>query len=360
MKITFPYWGSYTIIFTTLFRNIGLEVIPPERTNAKAIEDGAKLSPELFCFPLKVNIGNYIPALKNGVDTIFMWESIGGSCRQRYYWLIQEKILKEAGFNVKFVNFNSRNFFPRVREMAKNNQISSWKTLQALILSFKELRFIDKLEKKAQYFRPRERDQGETDQVLSEIFKNLEKVISLKEFSKFQKKAWQMLAKVELENKEVLKVGLIGEIYTVIDGSINFEIEKKLGKIGIEVHRELSLSHYLLGGLLPWKERQLQLEVNPYLKSTVGGHGRQTIKEILDFVKKDFDGVIHLLPFGCMPEVTIRPILERIHQKSGIPFLSLSLDEQVAEAGINTRIESFVDVVINYHERKKKKNLSWH
>ena len=33
--------------------------------------------------------------------------------------------------------------------------------------------------------------------------------------------------------------------------------------------------------------------------------------------------------------------------------LSLSLDEQVAEAGINTRLEAFVDVVRNYHQSKK-------
>ena len=53
-----------------------------------------------------------------------------------------------------------------------------------------------------------------------------------------------------------------------------------------------------------------------------------------------------------MPETTIRPILEKIHLESGVPFLSLSLDEQVAEAGINTRIEAFVDVVNNYHQTK--------
>jgi predicted nucleotide-binding protein (sugar kinase/HSP70/actin superfamily) len=74
---------------------------------------------------------------------------------------------------------------------------------------------------------------------------------------------------------------------------------------------------------------------------------------MLNYVKKDFAGIIHLLPMGCMPEVTVRPLLEKIHLESGIPFLSLSLDEQVAEAGINTRLEAFVDVVRNYYENKK-------
>jgi predicted nucleotide-binding protein (sugar kinase/HSP70/actin superfamily) len=55
---------------------------------------------------------------------------------------------------------------------------------------------------------------------------------------------------------------------------------------------------------------------------------------------------------ACMPEVTVRPILEKIHQESGIPFLSLSLDEQVAEAGVDIRLEAFIDVVRNYFKRK--------
>jgi predicted nucleotide-binding protein (sugar kinase/HSP70/actin superfamily) len=84
----------------------------------------------------------------------------------------------------------------------------------------------------------------------------------------------------------------------------------------------------------------------------VGGHGRDAIYEMLKYIKEGFDGVVHLLPAMCMPEVTVRPILEKLHLESGIPFLSISIDEEVAEAGVNTRIEAFVDVVKNYHKNK--------
>jgi predicted nucleotide-binding protein (sugar kinase/HSP70/actin superfamily) len=122
----------------------------------------------------------------------------------------------------------------------------------------------------------------------------------------------------------------------------------------------MDLTHHLKKGIFPWKEWQIQRRIRPYLKSTVGGHGRDAIFEMLNYVKKNFDGIIHLLPFGCMPETTVRPILEKIHQESGIPFLSLSLDEQVAEAGVDTRIEAFVDVIKNNHEHKKKQSISRH
>ncbi len=119
MKITFADWGNYTIAFKTLLQKLGFEVILPEKTNPKVIEEGAKLSPELFCFPLKVNIGNYLPAIRKGADTIVMWENLGGSCRMRYYWIIQEKVLREAGFQIKVLNFNSQNFLSRIKEIKK-------------------------------------------------------------------------------------------------------------------------------------------------------------------------------------------------------------------------------------------------
>jgi predicted nucleotide-binding protein (sugar kinase/HSP70/actin superfamily) len=115
----------------------------------------------------------------------------------------------------------------------------------------------------------------------------------------------------------------------------------------------MDITYHIKKLIFPWKDWIIQRKINPYLRSTVGGHGRDAIYEMLNYVKKDFDGIIHLLPFGCMPEVTVRPLLEKIHLESGIPFLSLSLDEQVAEAGINTRLEAFVDVVRNYYENKK-------
>ena len=352
-KITFAYWGNYTIAFKVLLQGLGLEVIPPETTNPKAIEEGAKLSPDLFCLPLKVNIGNYLSALGKGADTIFMWENISGSCRMRYYWMIQEKILREAGFDIRVLNFNSQNLLSQIKEIKKENQISYRKILQSTLLFFREIRFIESLEKKAQYIRPREKKYGRVDQILLQTFEELEKVNHKKELADLQRTTKKKLSEAGIDlNKEVLKVGIIGEIYTIVDGSVNFGLERKLGEMGIEVNRKLNLTQHLLGGLLPWKERQLQRKVNPYLKSTVGGHGRQAIEEMLDFAKEKFDGVIQILPFGCMPEIIVRPILQKISQENNLPFLSVSLDEQTAETGLQTRLEAFVDLLWSHRKNK--------
>ena len=351
--VTFANWGNYTIAFKSLFEELGLEVISPQKTNSQTIAEGAKLAPEMFCFPLKVTLGNYLPALKNGANTIFMVQNVGGSCRQRYYGRIQEKVLKESGWKIDFVDFKvaPKDIYLKIKEISG---ASFWQIFRAARLFFRKLGLIEKIEETAQHYRPREIKKGETDKLLDWSLLKTEKLTEEKDLFRLKKEIFRKFAEIKIEkNKDLPKVALIGEIYTVSDPTINFEIEKKLGKEGIEVHRQMDITYQIKKTIFPWKDWVIQKRVNPYLKSTVGGHGRDAIYEMLHYVKKDFDGIVHLLPFGCMPEVTVRPILEKIHQESKIPFLSLSLDEQVAEAGINTRLEAFVDVVRNHNKLKK-------
>ena len=526
--ITFARWGNYTIAFKTLFEQLGLEVIPPEKTNSQTIAEGAKIAPEMYCFPMKVTLGNYLPALKKGANTIFMVQNVGGSCRQRYYGAIQEKVLKETGHDINFLDFRAapKDIYSAIKKISN---ASFWQIIKAGRFFFKKLRLIEKIEKVAQYYRPREIEKGMTDKILTESFSKLEELKKEKDFPKLKREIFKKLSEIKIEeNKDLPKVALVGEIYTVCDPTINFEVESKLGREGVEVHREMDITYHLKKLIFPWKDWIIQKKINPYLKSTVGGHGRDAIYEMLHYIKEDFDGIIHLLPFGCvtgstnitvenylqkpiqnikvgekvlthkgrfkkvthkfcrnyqgpilkvdcggklkleitpehpvrlfrwspklkivsrkeekfytseapiegefipivdakvkdflftpeivgpknlkkikegklseiilsefdfqlipirkiettdfkgkvynlevegdhsyvanflschncMPEITVRPILEKIHQESGIPFLSLSLDEQTAEAGIDTRLEAFIDVVRNYHQSR--------
>jgi len=350
--ITFANWGNYTVIFKTLFEELGIEVLPPEKTNPNAITEGAKLAPEMFCFPMKVNLGNYLSAIKKGANTIFMATASGGSCRLRYYGVVQDKILKEAGYDVDFIIFDQavKDIYSKIKEISS---ASLFRILKVFYHFYRKLRFIEKLERMALYLRPREIKKGLTDKILSESILKIENLKSEKEFPKVKKEILKKFSEVEFKkNKDLPKVGLIGEIYTVCDPIVNFEVEKKLGREGIEVHREMDLSYQIKKKIF-FKDFFIQQKIKPYLGSTVGGHGRDAIYEMLKYIKEGFDGVIHLLPMACMPEVTVRPILENIHQESDIPFLSLSLDEEVAEAGVDTRLEAFIDVIKNHYARKK-------
>lgn len=352
-KITFPYWGNYTFLFENLLSRMGFDCIPPEETNQASISEGSKLSPDLFCFPFKVNVGNYLAAIKKGADTILMWENTGGSCRLRYYWIVQEKILREAGHDIRVVNLSFKNFFPKLKELS-GNKISNFRILKSVYYFFRELRLIEDMENKANYFRARAKNKGETEKFLNEAFARMKKAENTGELAAIKKETLDRFSKIERSvNQDVLKIGIIGEIYAVCDGKANFELNRKLGEMGAETHRRLGLSQHLTGGFF-WNEKLLQMKVDPYLKTTVGGHGRQAVAEMMDFTKEGYDGVIQLLPFGCMPEVSVRPILEKISRDKKIPFLSISLDEQTAEAGLLTRLEAFCDLL--WSRRRAKNN----
>ncbi len=342
--VTFPYWGNYTPVFEKLMQKLSLQFIAPEETNAEAVRNGSKLSPELFCFPFKVNVGNYLKAIEKGANTILMWENVNGICRLRYYWIVQEKILKDAGHDIRFVNLNAHNVFSQIKSISPKN-VSYFQFAKLFLAFLTEIMFVEKLERKFWYYQPREKNRGETEKTLKLALADFKEAKTYKDFLKIKKTAWKRFSQISLdENKKILQVGLLGEIYTVSDSKINFEMEKKLGEMGVQIHRDLNLSGHLLSGFF-WKEKPLQFKIRSYLKADVGGHGREAIAEILDYTKKGFDGIIQLLPFGCMPEVTVRPILQRISEKNKTPFLSISLDEQSGEAGIQTRIEAFVDLM---------------
>ena len=72
------------------------------------------------------------------------------------------------------------------------------------------------------------------------------------------------------------------------------------------------------------------------------------------FAKKGYDGVIHIRPFSCMPELVAQKILTKVEKDYNIPILTLSVDEHSSEVGFDTRLEAFMDMLV----RKKNKRLT--
>ncbi|MEX0973886.1 MAG: acyl-CoA dehydratase activase-related protein [Bacillota bacterium] len=57
------------------------------------------------------------------------------------------------------------------------------------------------------------------------------------------------------------------------------------------------------------------------------------------------DGLIHLTAFGCGPDAIADKLLELEARRSGLPYLTVSVDECSGEAGVVTRVEAFVDML---------------
>jgi len=70
------------------------------------------------------------------------------------------------------------------------------------------------------------------------------------------------------------------------------------------------------------------------------------------YLENGADGVIGIMTFGCGPDSLLMDTLHRQASRSkATPFMSLTLEEHTAEAGVITRLEAFLDMI----ERKKRR-----
>lgn len=365
LKITFPHMGNSHIGLKCLFQNLGLEVIVPPLPNKKTVELGVRHSPELACLPLKINVGNLIEAVERGADTVVM---VGGSgpCRFGYYGNMQKEILDDLGYKVKFIIIQppQGNWYRVWQDL---RQITGKVSLRQLVYSFRfawrKLKLLDELEKLYLIKRPYERKHGYTKVLYQKGLSAIEKAENIVRLEK----EWEIIEDSFRENEwrndfQPLKIGIVGEIYTVIEPMVNLNLEEVLGQREVEVHRSLFLSHWIKDNLvlrnLPGKkDTTLEDYARPYLGHFVGGHGLESIGQSILYAKDGFDGVIHLGPFTCMPEIVAQSILPSVGKDYCLPILSLSLDEQSGEAGLVTRIEAFIDLLENRRRSGKNESL---
>ena len=90
----------------------------------------------------------------------------------------------------------------------------------------------------------------------------------------------------------------------------------------------------------------------------VGGRAKWTCEEEVvgaggHYLRSGSDGVIGITAFGCGPDSLMMDIVQRQARTMTTPFMSLTLDEHTAEAGMITRLEAFLDMI----KRKKRKRI---
>lgn len=343
-KVTFANMGNYSPAFRFLFSELGNEVILPDKNNGKAMEHGVKSSPETICLPFKINMGNYISSLSKGAETIVMFDS-EGQCRFRYYGILQEKTLRELGHQVSFIHLSPTNF---VREIGKVSSVSFLATAGAVRRGFKVIRMIERVEERARWYRPRESKVGMTNKVVDRFLRRIDRAEGFADFKEAFDEAETSFKAIDIENIEPMRVILLGEIYCTIDPFINQQIEKKLGEMGVEAHRNVNLGNFVSHGITRFiRDPKMIFKTRRYISAFVGGHGVHSVSEMLEYTEKGFDGAIHTFPFACMPEITVRPLIQRIGKERKVPILSLSFDEHSSQTGFQTRIEAFVDLIKN-------------
>lgn len=362
MKITFPHMGNQYIASKVLLEELGLDPIIPPQTSQATLDLGMKYSPESICLPLKINIGNILESVGMGADTVVFTGSCG-PCRFGYYTILQKEILKELGYDLDFILLDPpkgdyKKFFKSIFKLTQTS--NPYKIGRALRKAVKILYQVDALDRMAHYKRPRQKKANEVDFYYERLHKEVRRVHGYKATSELIKQTKEKFLGVEEDPaKEILKVGIVGEIYTIIEPFVNFQVEKKLGEMGIEIEKSLEISTWLTEHLFlnPFKltsQGKINSNAKPYLKTMIGGHARETIGYFTQYAKRNFDGIIQIYPLTCMPEIVAQGILPTIEKDYDIPYLCLIVDEMTGEGGYTTRLEAFIDLL----RRRKESQTS--
>ncbi len=361
MKVTFPHMGNAWIVIQTLFESLNVEVVVPPTNSKRTLNLGTRLSPESACLPLKLNLGNYLEAASEGADTIVITGGIG-PCRFGYYGEVERQILRDAGYNYEVVTLEPPDgsllgLAKRIRYLAGTK--NSWvKILKAMRFAYLKSVALDRIEDLIHAARPRLPEPLLTEKLYEKARMQLAQTMTEKGVQEtvrwVQESIRERQGGVNSYGHEIckpLRIGIVGEIYTILDPFSSVGIEEELGHLGVEVDRSIYLSgwvgSHVFRGLAPGYRsiKTYARHAKAYLPHFVGGHGQETVGAAVKFAQEGYDGIIQVFPLSCMPEIVAASVLPRVQDKYKIPIMTLIVDEHTGQAGMQTRLEAFVDLL---------------
>jgi predicted nucleotide-binding protein (sugar kinase/HSP70/actin superfamily) len=363
MNVAFPYMGTVPIALGALLRALGARTVIPPPPDASTLQTGVRLAPEQMCIPFKLTLGNLARALDMGADTI-AYSNGTWQCRYGYYSRLHRNALRALGHRYEIIMVRGDDLSGLVRRLVKLSGGSYARALlragQAFRIGWLKSSAVEEVESLARWYRPRETRTGTTNQRLRHYLSRLDAGDSPAVVSRLRRQARESFAAIETEpERQPLRVKVVGESFSLLEPYVNLNVLERLGSMGVwadpflTAHRWLGFHSLRIGNR---DRRDLLRPARAYWRYGVGGEDENVVAYTLQAARDRYDGVLHLHPFGCMPETVVRPVLQQISREHDLPLLSISLDEHTAEAGFYTRIEAFLAVL----EQRRKLRVRNH
>ena len=342
--ISFPHMGNYSAVLGPLFGRLfeGAHILVPPPITKKTVQLGERYSPDFVCAPFKYNLGNYIEALELGANLLLQ---TGTGCRYGYYGELQEQILRDMGYDFRFACLSRERASPLagykyLRELGC--ELPAHKVARAFHLAVSGIREMDKLQYWMRENIGFESTPGSCEAVHRIFLAKLGRAESLSDLRAASAQCEKSMKGVKLERPpNPLRVGVVGELYTLMEPFSNFRLERQLAKEGASVSRAMGVWFLLFGRS---NERSLR-QSGGYLRYTVGANGVDSVSQSLAYARQGYDGILHLKSFGCIPELNAGPALSELCRREDIPMLQMSFDTHTGEIGVQTRLEAFIDVM---------------
>lgn len=348
--VSYPHIGNYYIPIYNLLNHLvdknRVKVMMPKNITSKTILKGASISPDFACLPFKYNMGNFIESLESGANVLIQ---AGGGCRYGYYHQVQEQILKDMGYNFTFIplvdekGVDVLNVYKKFKML--NTNLSFKNFCYYFLLGFYMIYLLDEFETYIRDNYTYQLGEDKYSKIHDELLREMLSINNFKELKRFKKKYVNCIKQVPLkaDTKSSIKIGIVGELFTSMEPNSSFFLEKELNKFNCKVKRYTTATYLLFQK--NFVKKKVIKKASKYIKYHLGADGPETIAHTLELIEDGYDGIIHIKPFGCSPEINAMPILQKISLEKNIPIMYLTFDEQTTATGIKTRIEAFYDML---------------
>ena len=357
MKVTFPHLGSMYIFCKAMAETAGIPYVLPSPTSNRTREIGEYSTNESVCLPLKIILGNFVDALEKGADTIVMIGS-GPPCRLGLYDRMIKVILTDMGYDFRWLTipglFNWQAFLQNHEEtkmLRKELTVGNYFRFPwAMVMGWKKMMWCERLEKTAAEMRAVALHPDRVDRLLQKALRSVDQADGILSLTRAGNSGLADLRGIEKSDQPPLRVFMVGEVYTVMEPSINMDVERRLGHLGVMVHRSSYFSTHIRRGsrldrkLLHDRKTLLHL-AEPYFNYDVGAECNFSVAEAVVAQQEGFDGVVHVYPFSCMPETNAAAVLSAVGEDLDLPVLPVVIDRQDMDLRIDTQLEAFVDVM---------------
>lgn len=380
-------------LVSTAFKQAGYNAVVLPSVDATAIDIGSKYVNNDSCYPAIIVIGQIISALQSGqydLDNVsVMISQTGGGCRASNYIAQLKKAMSEAGYsNIPIVSFN----------LVGLEKHPGFKITPIFILTIlMSVLYGDLLMRLSNRTRPYEKTPGETDELLNTwIDKIIQKKVPSNYF-KYKNIVKAMISdfsKIELEDKKLPKVGVVGEILVKYHPTGNNELFKTVESEGAELvvpdladfilysaYNNIYNYKHLGRSKKAAKNANLLIKAidfyraypNKLLKNSkafspstsiyskidalkgivsVGnqtGEGWFLTAEMMEMLSHDINNIIAVQPFGCLPnhifaKSVIKPIKKHYSQAN---IVAIDYDPGISSVNQLNRIKLMLEMSSN-------------
>lgn len=141
-------------------------------------------------------------------------------------------------------------------------------------------------------------------------------------------------------------IAVLGHPYMIFDKLLSMNLIGKLQAAGYRVMTPYDV-----------KRSVRRQNVSPFLSNSFFETGLDILGGAQALVNlPELVGMVYLSPFACGIDSLVLEIIEhKIRNGRQIPFLKITIDEHSGEAGFDTRIEAFLDMLPNSKDIRKEK-----